>query len=116
MERIIKTRGDILNFKENIMAKPRQEIISDISNYVSVEQYSDYYVGITSDIDSRLFGDHNVSKKDKRLYIHSPASDHLIAREIENYFIAAGMDGKSGGGDISSNIVYVYKKTSYTKP
>lgn len=98
------------------MAKSKEEIISDISDYFSGKQYSGCYVGITSDIDSRLFGDHKVSKKGGGGWIYRSASSHLVAREIEDYFLDAGMDGAGGGGDETSSIVYAYKKTASTNP
>lgn len=96
------------------MAKTKQEIINDITNHFKGKVYSNYYVGITSDIESRLFGDHNVSKENGH-WIYSPANSHIIARGIEQHFIDAGMDGSGGGGDETSKIVYAYKKTTTTK-
>ena len=97
------------------MAKSKQEIIDDITNHFKGKAYKDCYVGITSDIDSRLFGDHNVSK-DKGHWIYRAASSNSAARDIEQHFLNAGMDGGAGGGDKDSTIVYAYKKTSTTKP
>ena len=93
----------------------KQDIINAIANYFSGETYSQCYVGITSDVDSRLFGDHNVSKEHGR-WIYRTATSHTIAREVEQHFLDAGMDGGAGGGDASSKIVYAYKKTSTTNP
>lgn len=97
------------------MAKSKQEIINDIRNYFQGTKYSDCYVGITSDVKGRLFGDHNVSKENGR-WIYSTAFSHSVSREVEQHFLNAGMDGGAGGGDKSSTIVYAYKKTSYTNP
>ena len=97
------------------MAKTKQEIINDIANHFKGKDFSGCYVGITSDVDSRLFGDHNVSKENG-YWIYRLASHHTVAREIEQYFLDAGMDGGGGGGDETSEIVYAYKKTSSTKP
>ena len=97
------------------MGKTKQEIIDGIVNHFSGKKYSDCYIGITSDVDSRLFGDHNVSK-DNGFWIYRTASSDGVARDIETYFLDKGMDGGSGGGDDDSKIVYVYKKTGSTKP
>ena len=67
------------------------------------------------DIESRLFGDHGVSKDDDK-WIYMTASSDTVAREIEQHFLDAGMDGGSGGGDETSKVVYAYKKTLSTKP
>lgn len=42
-----------------------QEIIREISNHLtksSKQYYSDYYIGITNDIERRLFDEHNVPR------------------------------------------------------
>jgi hypothetical protein len=95
------------------MAKTKQEIINDIANHFKGTAYSGCYIGITSNVDSRLFGDHNVSKE-SGYWIYRTASSHTIAREIEQDFLDAGMDGGGGGGDETSKIVYAYNKTSST--
>jgi len=97
------------------MAKSKQEIIDDVTNHFKGKVYKDCYVGITSDVDSRLFGDHNVSKE-KGHWIYRPTSSDNEAREIEQHFLDKGMDGGSGGGGEDSKIVYAYKKTTTTNP
>jgi hypothetical protein len=66
-------------------------------------------------VHSRLFGDHNVSKEHGH-WIYRTASSNSVAREVEQHFLDAGMDGGPGGGDATSRIVYAYKKTPYTNP
>ena len=39
------------------------KIVSDILNYIGWESKSDWYVGIATDVSTRLFQDHNVDKK-----------------------------------------------------
>jgi len=97
------------------MVKTKQEIINDITNHFKGKVYKDCYVGITSDRDGRLFGDHNVSKE-KGHWINRSASSDNVAREIEQHFLDKGMDGGPGGGDEGSKIVYAYKKTPTTNP
>jgi hypothetical protein len=97
------------------MVKSKQEIINDITNHFKCKVYKNCYIGITSDVDSRLFGDHNVSEENG-YYKYLSASSVSAAREIEQHFLNKGMDGGSGGGDEDSNIVYVYKKTITTNP
>lgn len=97
------------------MAKSQHEIINDITSHFSENNYSDVYVGITKDVDERLFVDHNVARKNAS-WIYRHASSDIAAREIEQHFLSAGMDGGDGGGDEQSNIVYAYRKTSSTKP
>ncbi len=96
------------------MAKSKQEIINDITIHFKDTVYKDCYVGITSDVDSRLFGDHNVSRKNGWIYRYT--SSDSVAREVEQHFLNKGMDGGSGGGDEDSIFVYAYQKTTTTNP
>ncbi|BAS29188.1 hypothetical protein [Limnochorda pilosa] len=97
------------------MAKTKQEIIDDITAHFKGQAYRNCYVGITAGVDTRLFGDHNVSR-DNGHWIHRTASSHTVARDVEKHFLDAGMDGGGGGGSDDSRIVYAYKKTSSTRP
>ena len=112
----VNPRSIIRNYKGGFdMAKSKQEIINEIANHFADTSYSDCYIGVTSDVEQRLFVDHNVSKE-KGHWIYRTASSSSIAREIEQHFLEQNMDGGTGGGDKYSEIVYVYKKTSYTSP
>ena len=93
------------------------EMVAEISSHVKTSNfpYSQWYVGITSDIENRLHGDHGVPKED-HWFIEKPADSNKIAREVERYYLKLGMDGGTGGGDSSSKDVYVYHKTSVTNP
>jgi hypothetical protein len=97
------------------MAKTKQEIIADIADHFSGQNYRQCYVGITSDIDKRLFGDHKVSKKSDT-WIYRIATNNQIARDVEQYFLDKGMDGAGGGGDLTATTVYAYRKSSITDP
>ena len=97
------------------MAKSKQEIISDIADHFKGKAYKTCYVGITLDVQDRLFGDHNVSKENGH-WIYRTASSNGIARDVEQHFLDAGMDGGPGGGSIASRSVYAYKKTPDTNP
>ena len=72
------------------------------------------YIGITSDINRRLFGFHNVDEK-RNLWIHCPADNIRTARMVEKYFLNFGMQGDDGGGNDRSTVVYCYEVTEYTK-
>jgi len=97
------------------MAQAKQEIINDIAAHFMGKVYGYCYVGITSNIDDRLFGDHAVSRENDH-WIYRTATSHTVAREVEQYFLDAGMDGGSGGGDETSKIVYAYVKSALTNP
>lgn len=93
----------------------KQNIIKDIEEYVGKSNYSGWYVGITNDIDRRLFGEHNVDRE-KDYWIYRTANSKAIAQEIEEYFLDKGMDGDTGGGSDDTTKVYVYKKNWHTNP
>ena len=100
------------------MTSSKQKIIDDFKSYMNDQggSYSKWYVGISKDAKKRLFDDHNVSEK-AGSWIYDQATSSSIAREIEDYFVnTLGTDGGTGGGDYTSDMVYAYKKTSYTSP
>lgn len=98
------------------MTKDKNLIIDEIMKHMSVSghQYSNWYVGITSDPRKRLFEEHNVSETLSR-WIYRKAQSNIDARDIEKYFVETlKTDGGSGGGDNLSSFVYAYLKTPYT--
>lgn len=92
------------------MAKDYQTIVDEINDHLSKSgkrYYSDFYIGITNDIERCLFKEHNVAKE-KTWWIYRTAKDSDIAREVEKHFLDMGMRGNDGGGNEASNIVYCY--------
>lgn len=92
------------------MAKDFQTIKSDIEAHLSKSgrrYYSDFYIGITDNVERRMFKEHNVPRE-KTWWIYRTATNSDIAREVENYFLKKGMRGDNGGGNDKSNIVYCY--------
>lgn len=100
------------------MAKSKQEIINDIKGHIQKGGggYGAWYVGISKDARDRLFSDHKVKEKGD-WWIYRQASSSKVAREIEDHFVnSLGTDGGTGGGDLTADIVYAYKKASRTDP
>lgn len=99
------------------MAKTAQQIYDEIVAYINSEggAYNTWYVGITSDIEGCLFGDHHVSKIGHS-FIWFPAASASAARNIEDALLKLGLDGIAGGGDDTCNNVYCYKKMKFTDP
>ena len=96
--------------------KIASEIINDINCHLSKsskQYYSVFYIGITNDIDRRLFGEHN-GDKENAWGIWREATDKEAAQEVEEYFLAKGMKGDTGGGNDKTTYVYCYEITNNT--
>lgn len=92
------------------------QIIADINSHLqksSKQYYSDFYIGITNDVERRLFNEHNVSKNGA-WWIYREADSKDIAQAVEEYFLEKGMQGDTGGGNEDSVYVYCYEITTNT--
>lgn len=98
------------------MANTAQQIADAIYAYIRktpTNTYSDYYVGITNDIDRRLFREHRVSRIFDS-YVCYEAIDKNAAQAVEEHFLGKGMVGDTGGGTEHSVYVYCYRITENT--
>jgi len=77
--------------------------------------YSEWYCGITSDLESRLFGDHKVPRGDYWRSFRKCHND-TDARAVEAALVKLGCDGGGGGGDRTTVYVYAYLKSDVTAP
>ena len=92
-------------------------MVKHISRQVNEQggAYPNWYCGIATDLNERVFDDHNVPKENhwwtaRRCY------NHEDARAVENDLLALGCDGGSGGGDETTVYVYAYLKGTMTDP
>lgn len=94
-----------------------RQIIADIDAYMTSVggRASDWYVGIASDPEARLFNDHGVARVGGN-WIWRRAISSDAAREVEKAYLDTGHDGGPGGGDSSTDCVYAYRKASGTDP
>ena len=102
----------------NSIAETEEEIIEAIENHIESQgdDFSEWYVGITSDPDTRLFDQHDVLKKNSDDWIVCVAKNSNIARKAEEHFTKWDItDGGGGGGNSRSRFVYAYKMHWYTK-
>ena len=99
------------------MRKTSREIISDVESHLACSKkkyYSDFYIGITNDVDCRLFGEHNVDREHS-WWIYRTAIDKAAAQVVEEHFLDKGMKGDTGGGTEDTIYVYCYEITNSTK-
>lgn len=75
--------------------------------------HSDFYIGITNDIDRRL-SEHNVDKNDCIKIIEATNKDE--AEMAEKTLINSELKGDTGGGTDDTNFVYCYRITDGTNP
>lgn len=96
----------------------KEAIISAINDHIRLSQqqyYNQFYIGITEDVEERLFGYHRVQRTN-HWWIYRFADNEEIAREVEKYYLNLGMRGGSGGGTGNGDAlcVYCYVITNYT--
>jgi len=98
------------------MSLDSKTILAQINTHMNRSGISNrqWYVGITSDIEQRLFRDHGVPKS-SYWYIFREAHNADEARLIMDAYHKAGCKGTSGGGDDTSTIVYAYVTSAQTK-
>ena len=86
------------------------KIITDINDHLAKsnkQSYSDFYIGITNDINRRLFWEHNVPKNGHR-YITCPAGNETTARYVEDYYLKKWMKWWSWWWNWNWDAIYVY--------
>lgn len=91
------------------MTSTQTSIATEIVAHIKKEgsPFKSWYVGIASDVEQRLFGDHNVPRNNYwRIHRKAPTADD--AREIEAYLLSLGCTGGTGGGDDGTDWVYAY--------
>ena len=93
-----------------------ETIYDKIVDYIKEEggKRSDWYCGITHDVEERLFDYHNVARSSV-FWIWHRCSSAKVARTVEKALIGTGYDGGTGGGDSTAVFVYAYRHRLTTK-
>ncbi|MGB2678376.1 MAG: hypothetical protein WAN12_14920 [Candidatus Acidiferrum sp.] len=95
------------------------QTLSEISSEIDAHMRSSgipnskWYVGITSDIEQRLFGHHKVPRQN-HWFIYRRCASADDARSLEAAYHRAGCQGAGGGGDASASVIYAYVITQTT--
>lgn len=111
MGRVQISQKRLKNINNKNMAKTAQEILDAIYEHLeksSATNYSDFYIGITNDVERRLFNEHNVPREN-HWRIHDKAVSKASAQKVEEHFLDKGMKGDTGGGTDDSVYVYCYE-------
>lgn len=100
-----------------MQAQDAQAIVNELGGHIQKQggTLSSWYVGITQNVDQRLFGDHRVPKEN-HWRAHRKAVSSDVARAAEKALLNWGCDGGTGGGDTDAVFVYAYLKTTITSP
>ena len=91
-------------------------VIKRMQTYMSKFEgdYSDWYVGITKNLDEGLFQLHKV--EENGIWISFGADTDEVAKKVESFFLNKKTDGNPTELEEDTRIVYVYKKNSNTTP
>lgn len=98
------------------MANTKKQIIDLFNKHLALSgrrYYSEFYIGVTNDVNRRLFQEHNV-KKETMWWAYSTASAKKDAEAVERHFLKKGMKGNKRKGTDESTIVYCYAITPTT--
>ena len=74
---------------------------------------SGWYVGVTSDVEERLFGFHKVPRQN-HWFIYRRCMNATAARALETAYHKAGCKGSTGGGNDDCAFIYAYAITPQT--
>ncbi len=93
-------------------------IISDFKNYIGsyLTSWTNWYVGIASSPETRLFTDHSVDRQSDKWVYSMPCINADSARKVEEYLIKTfNAKGDVGGGDNDTKYVYAYLITNHSR-
>ena len=94
-----------------------KDIVADINAFIQQcgGANPDWYVGVSADVEERLFSYHKVSRNfDSWIYRHADTSE--IARTVEKAYITMGCDGVLSEPEAGAHLVYAYRKSVNTGP
>ena len=96
-----------------------KEVYDEIVAYMKLNdgKYSNWYCGIASDWEDRLFNEHQIPRPPKDYWWRAlQCYDNESARNVEKALLELGCDGGAGGGDDTTVYVYAYLKGTMTNP
>ncbi len=93
------------------------QVFNEIKAHIDEQggPYRNWYCGIASDWEDRLYNEHKVPRKNHWRITRQCHNDE-DARTVETELLEMGCTGGIGGGDETTVYVYGYLKTSVTDP
>jgi len=100
------------------MATEVPNLFDEMKSYITQkgeEDYRNWFVGVTTDIDRSLFVEHRIYKNED-LWIYRKCLNNRAAENIKWSLLKLGCYGYVGGWVNTPTIVYAYRKSWHTKP
>lgn len=94
----------------------KEKIMQLFNNYLNEsgrKYYSDFFIGVTDDVDKRLFEEHLVPRGNA-CYIYAPANTHENALAVKKHYHDLGMRTSKRKTTKVSKVVYCYGVSPYT--
>ncbi len=91
------------------MGKDYQTIVKEIDEHLGKSgrrYYSDFYVGVTNDVEKGIFKKHHVPEDS--WWIYRTATDPQVACEVKDHYLKLGMRGYNSNDNNTADIVYCY--------
>ena len=95
----------------------QEEIKTEIRQFIEEKggRILDWYVGISSAPEERLFQEHGLIKNNDD-WIYRTAESQDEAKRIGKYFAVMIRTDGAGYGELNASTVYAYRKKPHTKP
>ena len=96
------------------MEKDRiMQLFNNYLNNSGRKFYSDFFIGVTDDVNKRLFEEHMVPKSNS-WYIYAPANTHENAMAVKKHYHNLGMRTSNRRTSRLSKMVYCYGVSPFT--
>ncbi len=102
--------------REDFNIQTPEELIKYIESWLpktGFSYYSDFYIGITDDVERSLLDDHRISP-DADIWLYSETQTKADAEKVLQHFVKKGMQGTPEDAPAQATTVYCYVITDTT--
>ncbi len=102
--------------REDFNIQTPEELIKYIESWLpktGFSYYSDFYIGITDDVERSLLDDHRISP-DTDIWLYSEVQTPSAALQVLNHFLTKGMQGAPDDAPAQATTIYCYVITDTT--